>query len=82
MEVGAIQVPLNPQSTEAELRGFVEQVAPAAIVTDGALADAVDAAAVADRRAATGTVASTSTSSSRPSPTATARPTSIRATWR
>ena len=33
MEVGAIQVPINPQSTPAELEGFVHQVAPS-VVTD------------------------------------------------
>ena len=44
MEVGAIEVPLNPQSTEAELQGFVEQVRPSAIVTDAGLATTVDAA--------------------------------------
>lgn len=38
MEVGAIQVPINPKSSAEELRGFVEQVAPALIVTDYALA--------------------------------------------
>jgi len=45
MEVGAIEVPLNPQSTGAELRGFVEQVDPAAIITDHELRATVDAAA-------------------------------------
>ncbi len=34
MEVGAIQVPVNPQATDAELAGFVEQVRPALIVAD------------------------------------------------
>jgi crotonobetaine/carnitine-CoA ligase len=43
MEVGAIQVPVNPQSSPAELRGFVEQVDPTAIVSDAALATIVDA---------------------------------------
>jgi crotonobetaine/carnitine-CoA ligase len=38
MEVGAIQVPINPVSTAEELAGFVAQVAPALIVTDDALA--------------------------------------------
>jgi crotonobetaine/carnitine-CoA ligase len=37
MEVGAIQVPLNPKSSTEELAGFVAQVAPALIVTDDAL---------------------------------------------
>jgi crotonobetaine/carnitine-CoA ligase len=38
MEVGAIQVPLNPKSSAEELAGFVAQVAPALIVTDADLA--------------------------------------------
>jgi len=38
MEVGAIQVPVNPVSSAEELAGFVAQVAPALIVTDKALA--------------------------------------------
>ncbi len=38
MEVGAIQVPVNPQGTDAELAGFVEQVRPALIVADDPLA--------------------------------------------
>ena len=42
MEVGAIQVPLNPKLTAAELAGFVQQVDPALIVTDAALAPLVD----------------------------------------
>ncbi len=41
MEVGAIQVPINPKSTAAEVAGFVHQVAPALIVTDAALATTV-----------------------------------------
>ncbi|HVN51435.1 MAG TPA: citryl-CoA lyase [Acidimicrobiales bacterium] len=44
MEVGAVEVPLNPRSTEAELRGFVEQVRPVAIVSDPELGPLVDAA--------------------------------------
>jgi carnitine-CoA ligase len=40
MEVGAVQVPINPQSSPAELTGFVDQVGPAAIVSDAGLADA------------------------------------------
>jgi len=47
MEVGAIQVPVNPASTRDELTGFVQQVRPKLIVTDDVLApvvtDAVDA---------------------------------------
>ncbi len=35
MEVGAVQVPLNPAGTADELAGFVRQVAPAALVTEG-----------------------------------------------
>jgi crotonobetaine/carnitine-CoA ligase len=35
MELGAIQVPVNPKSTPVELRGFVDQVRPRLIVTDG-----------------------------------------------
>lgn len=35
MEVGAVQVPLNPAGTADELAGFVRQVAPAALVVDG-----------------------------------------------
>jgi len=46
MEVGAIQVPVNPKSSVAELAGFVSQVSPALIVTDIDLAAAVDAAVV------------------------------------
>ena len=38
MEVGAIQVPINPKSTAEEAAGFVSQVAPALIVTDPGLA--------------------------------------------
>jgi crotonobetaine/carnitine-CoA ligase len=38
MEVGAIQVPINPASSAEELTGFMSQVAPALIVTDGAIA--------------------------------------------
>jgi crotonobetaine/carnitine-CoA ligase len=44
MEVGAIQVPVNPKSSIAEIAGFVEQVRPALIVTDPELTPAVDAA--------------------------------------
>ena len=38
MEVGAIQVPINPKGSAEEFAGFVAQVAPALIVTDDALA--------------------------------------------
>lgn len=47
MEVGAIQVPINPKGTEAELAGFVGQVDPALIITDGELAPAIAAAVTA-----------------------------------
>src|SRR5918996_4294043 len=45
MEVGAIQVPINPKSSEGELAGFVEQVEPKLVVTDGELAPMVGRAA-------------------------------------
>jgi crotonobetaine/carnitine-CoA ligase len=35
MEVGAVQVPVNPRSTDAELAGFVHQVRPALVIADG-----------------------------------------------
>lgn len=38
MEVGAVQVPVNPASTPTELAGFVAQVEPALIVTDPSMA--------------------------------------------
>jgi len=38
MEVGAIQVPINPKSSEAEIAGFVQQVEPALVITDPELA--------------------------------------------
>jgi carnitine-CoA ligase len=41
MEVGAVQVPVNPQSTAAELAGFVRQVAPRLVLTDPGLAGMV-----------------------------------------
>lgn len=44
MEAGAVQVPLNPKSSQAELTGFVRQVAPRVVVTDSGLAGLVDAA--------------------------------------
>ena len=34
MQLGAIQVPINPASSDAEFAGFVRQVRPVAIVTD------------------------------------------------
>jgi crotonobetaine/carnitine-CoA ligase len=44
MEVGAIQVPVSPQGTEAELEGFVVQVAPRFAVSDANVAALFDAA--------------------------------------
>jgi carnitine-CoA ligase len=41
MEVGAVQVPVNPKSTLDELTGFVVQVDPVAIITDPELASMV-----------------------------------------
>ncbi|HEV3135116.1 MAG TPA: AMP-binding protein [Acidimicrobiia bacterium] len=41
MEVGAIQVPVNPKSSRDELAGFVQQAAPSLIVTDDDLAPLV-----------------------------------------
>jgi crotonobetaine/carnitine-CoA ligase len=41
MEVGAIEVPVNPSSAPAEVAGFVEQVDPRLIVTDPGLAPVV-----------------------------------------
>ena len=82
MEVGAIQVPVNPKSTAAELAGFVEQVEPAAGRDRRRPGRRmVDAAA-----AGTGSIAtvagSTSSGCSTPSPTARGRPTSTSPTWR
>lgn len=44
MEVGAVQVPINPKSTAAELGGFLTQVSPRAVVTDDGLTPVVDTA--------------------------------------
>jgi carnitine-CoA ligase len=44
MEVGAVQVPVNPKSSRDELAGFVEQAAPRLIVTDDDLAPLVGSA--------------------------------------
>jgi len=41
MEVGAVQVPVNPKSSRAELAGFVRQATPSLIVTDEDLASLV-----------------------------------------
>jgi crotonobetaine/carnitine-CoA ligase len=46
MDLGAVQVPINPASSEPELLGFVAQVDPALVVTDRALAASVDAAII------------------------------------
>jgi crotonobetaine/carnitine-CoA ligase len=43
MDVGAIQVPVNPKSSAAEIAGFVQQVDPALVVTDPDLAPHVPA---------------------------------------
>ena len=52
MEVGAVQVPVNPKSSRDELAGFVQQASPSLVVTDGDLAplvdEAVDSADVAE----------------------------------
>jgi carnitine-CoA ligase len=44
MEVGAVQVPVNPKSSQSELAGFIEQVTPKLVVTDDDLAPHVEAA--------------------------------------
>lgn len=41
MEVGAVQVPVNPKSSRDELAGFVQQATPRLIVTDDDLAPLV-----------------------------------------
>ena len=41
MELGAVQVPVNPKSTLDELTGFVVQVDPAVVITDPGLAPMV-----------------------------------------
>jgi carnitine-CoA ligase len=48
MEVGAVQVPVNPKSSRAELAGFVQQAAPRLVVTDDDLAPLVGDAARVD----------------------------------
>ena len=42
VRLGGVYVGVNPKSTPAELAGFVEQVGPRVIVTDGELAGAFD----------------------------------------
>jgi carnitine-CoA ligase len=42
MELGAVQIPVNPQSSRAELAGFVQQVTPRLVVTDEDLAPLVE----------------------------------------
>jgi carnitine-CoA ligase len=44
MEVGAVQVPVNPKSSVDEIAGFVGQVDPRAIITDTELRPTVEAA--------------------------------------
>jgi crotonobetaine/carnitine-CoA ligase len=46
MQLGAIQVPINPAGSEAELAGFVTQVRPRVVVTDTDLRSTVDRTAV------------------------------------
>ena len=48
MEVGAVQVPVNPKSSRTELSGFVRQAAPRLVVTDEDLAPLVGDAARVD----------------------------------
>jgi crotonobetaine/carnitine-CoA ligase len=48
MEVGAVQVPVNPKSSRAELAGFVQQAAPRLVVTDDDLAPLVGDASRVD----------------------------------
>ncbi|HKE73825.1 MAG TPA: AMP-binding protein [Acidimicrobiales bacterium] len=45
MELGAVQVAIDPRASAAELAGFLAQVEPQAVVTDAGLAPAVRAAA-------------------------------------
>ncbi len=45
MEVGAVELPINPSSSPAEITGFVAQAAPRVIVTDPGLMPSVLAAA-------------------------------------
>ncbi len=45
MRLGAIQVPLNPSSSNDEFQGFVRQVRPRLIVTDDGLRSVIDAVA-------------------------------------
>ncbi len=44
MEVGTVQIPVNPKSSRAELAGFVGQAAPRLVVADRELAPLVDEA--------------------------------------
>lgn len=44
MEIGAVQVPVNPKGSRDELAGFVHQVRPRLVVTDEDLAPLVDEA--------------------------------------
>ncbi len=45
MQIGAIQVPVNPASSDLEFAGFVDQVRPALVVTDGGLRPTIGAVA-------------------------------------
>ena len=51
MEVGAIQVPVNPASSDAEVAGFVAQVEPALVVDDARAVVSLFAASTRRRRA-------------------------------
>jgi crotonobetaine/carnitine-CoA ligase len=44
MELGAVQIPVNPELSHDELAGLITQVRPAVVVTDGERTDAVAAA--------------------------------------
>ena len=79
MEVGAIQVPINPKSSVAEIAGFVQQVEPALVVTDADLAPTVEQAV---RETGSRAPSADIGRSTRPSPTAAARRTSTSATSR
>ena len=53
MEVGAVQLPVNPSASPAEIAGFVAQGSPKVIVTDGPLAAALETALIAAGSSAT-----------------------------
>ena len=48
MELGAVQIPVNPKSSRAEMAGFVQQVTPRLVVTDDDLAPLVEDAPLVD----------------------------------